>query len=50
MLQVGPRTIEADLNLASGANNLIPTSSISLVSNVAPKAVADYLDDKEMRV
>ena len=46
MLQVGPRTTDAALNLASGASNLIAMFSTSSGSNVAPKAVADCGDHK----
>jgi len=47
MLHMGPRTTDTDLSLASGANSLMLTSSMSFVSNVAPKAVADYLDGQK---
>jgi hypothetical protein len=46
MLQVGPRTTDTALNLASGASNLIAMLSISSGSNVAPRAVADCDDNK----
>ena len=47
MLHVGPRTIDAAFNLASGANSLKPISSMSSVSNVAPSAVADWNDESQ---
>jgi hypothetical protein len=50
MLQVGPRTTDAALNLASGASNLSAMFSISSGSNVAPKAVADCDDNKEEEI
>lgn len=42
MLQVGAKITDAALSFASFASNFKPTSSISFVSHVAPRAVADY--------
>lgn len=39
---MGARTRDAALSFASGASSFKPTSSISLVSQVEPSAVADW--------